>query len=47
MKKLLFLVFVVVASVFATQAQTSDNAASNSTKTETKEKKKVFRATKD
>ena len=48
MKKLSLLIFVVLLSAFSIQAQTtSNNSSSKTSATETKEKKKIFRATKD
>lgn len=48
MKKLSLQIFVVLVLAFSIQAQTTtNNSASSSSTTEMKEKKKVFRATKD
>ena len=48
MRKLYPLIFIVLAFAFSIQAQTvASNSASNNSTTETKEKRKVFRAVKD
>lgn len=47
MKKIDLLILMLILLAFSVPAQTTNNSASSSSTIETKEKKKVFRATKD